>query len=150
MEKYRAEREKALTRFACAWALVLAILFWATSSSPEEWPVRFSIQWSFGPDAVSLMEDAASTRVAGEGVHGAEMVPASWTMGRVFDAPAARVSTNLIPGLRCGMKRLAAAGRESLERGASPTQFELVASLMRQGRTRVAMRMMVMSAEVRD
>jgi hypothetical protein len=140
-EKYRAEREKALTRVACAWALVLAILFWATSSSPDDWPVRFSIQWSFGADA-------ASTRAAGEGVHDA--VDVSRAMGQGFDAAAGRVWTSVIPGTFCsGVRRLIMASHEDLN-GATPAQFELVASLMRQGRTRVAMRMLVTSAEVRD
>lgn len=144
VEECRAEREMALTRAVCAWALVLAILFWATSSSPEDWPVRFSIQWSFGADA-----DA--TQVAGEGVHGVGMVHASRAMGQEFDRTAGRVWTNRMPGsLWSGVRRVVAVGRENLDGDATPAQFELVASLVRQGRTRVAMRMMVTSAEVRD
>ena len=140
----RAEREMALTRAVCAWALVLAILFWATSSSPEDWPVRFSIQWSFGADT-------ASTQVAGEGVHAAEMVHISRAMGQDLNATSGTVRMNGIPrSLLSGVRWLVALGRENPDRDASPARFELVASLVRQGRTRVAMRMMIASAEMRD
>ena len=52
VEESGADREMALTRIASAWALVLMILFWATTPLPEDRPIRFSIQGSLGGDVV--------------------------------------------------------------------------------------------------
>ena len=50
----RADRELALTRITSAWVTVLSILFWATTPSPGNRSIRFSIQGSLGGDVACV------------------------------------------------------------------------------------------------
>ena len=48
LEENTVDREMALKRIAFAWVVVLSILFWATTPSPENRPVRVPIHGTLG------------------------------------------------------------------------------------------------------
>jgi hypothetical protein len=79
VEENAAEREIAVTRIALAWALVLVILFWITSSPPltESRSVQFLIRGTLGGG------DAA-TQSGGECGESTRMIRASLPMPEVF------------------------------------------------------------------
>ena len=80
VEENAADREIAVTRIALAWALVLVILFWITSSPPltESRSIEFLIRGSLGGDD-------ASTQSGGECGEGTRVIRASLPMPQVFD-----------------------------------------------------------------
>ena len=83
-----ADREMALTRITSAWVIVLSILFWASTPSPGNRSIRFSILGSFGGDVVCVGSE-------GECAEGTEMIRTA--MPQEFDAPPAmtwKVSTD--------------------------------------------------------
>jgi len=75
MEARAADREMF---FASAWTLVLVILFWATTPSPENRPIQFSIQGSLGGDVACSEGD-------GECAEATEMIRIA--MPQAFNAP---------------------------------------------------------------
>jgi hypothetical protein len=78
VEESAANREIAFMRAASALVLALVILFWATTPSPENRSIRFSIQGSLGGD-VACAEDED------ECAEGLEMIRIA--MPQEFDAP---------------------------------------------------------------
>ena len=138
-EESAAEREIAFTRVILAWVLVLVILFWITStpSPTESSSVQFLIRGSLGGGD-------ASTQREGECAEGTEVIRASQTMAQDFNAPHAMVWA--VPkqvALWWGPKGIAA----TIERGGPAPQLEMMATFAEEGTTRLAMRMVFVSAE---
>jgi hypothetical protein len=124
LEENAADREIAVTRVASAWALVLVILFWITSSPPltENRSIQFLIRGSLGGGN-------ASTQGQGECADGTEMLRASLPMPQVFDV----------------------AGRMMGEAWADPKPFAMTATFAGEdGKARLSMRMVFVPAEARD
>jgi hypothetical protein len=124
VEENAAEREIAVTRIALAWALVLVILFWITSSPPstESRSIQFLIRGSLGGDD-------ASTQSWGECGEGTRMIRASLPMPQVFDV----------------------ARRMMGEAWADPKPFAMTATFAGEdGKARLSMRMAFVAAEARD
>ena len=85
VEESAAEREIAFTRVISAWAFVLVILFWITSTPPptEGRPVQL---WICGSLVQGSFDGGdPSTQSAGEREEGTEMIRASLAMPQVFD-----------------------------------------------------------------
>jgi hypothetical protein len=84
-EESAADREIAFTRLISAWAFVLVILFWITSTPPpvEGRPVQLWIRGSLVQG--SLDGGDPSTQSEGEREEGTEMIRASLAMPQVFD-----------------------------------------------------------------
>jgi hypothetical protein len=85
VEESAADREIAFTRVILAWAFVLVILFWITSTPPptEGRSVQLWIRGSLVQG--SLDGGDPSTQTEGEREDGAEMIRASLAMPQVFD-----------------------------------------------------------------
>jgi uncharacterized protein YndB with AHSA1/START domain len=81
-----ADREMAFTWITSAWIIVLSILFWATTPSPRNRSIRFSIQGNLAGDVVCAGNE-------GECAEGTEMIRTG--MPQEFDAPPAMVWTVL-------------------------------------------------------
>jgi hypothetical protein len=81
-EESAAEREVAFTRVISAWAFVLVILFWITSTPPptEGRSVQLWIRGSLVQGSLD-----GGTQSEGESEEGAEMIRASLAMPQVFD-----------------------------------------------------------------
>jgi hypothetical protein len=86
VEESAADREIAFTRVISAWAFVLVILFWITSTPPpaEGRPVQLWICGSLVQG--SLDGGDPSTRSEGEREEGTEIIRASLAIPQVFDA----------------------------------------------------------------
>ena len=124
MEENAADREIAVTRVALAWALVLVILFWITSSPPltESRSVQFLIRGSLGGGD-------ASTQSGGECEEGMRMIRASLPMPEVFDV----------------------ARRMMGKAWADPKPFAMTATFADEdGKAVLSMRMAFVSAEARN
>ena len=138
-EESAVEREIAFTRVILAWALVLVILFWITStpSPAESSSVRILIRGSlFGGDAFTQRE--------GECAGGTEMICTSPAMAQDFNAPQAMVWTDPKQvALWWGPKGVTA----SIERGGPVPQFEVMATFAEEGKTRLTMRMVFASGD---
>jgi hypothetical protein len=145
VEESAAAREIAFTRVILAWALVLVILFWITStpSPAESSSVRIWIRGSlFGGDA--------STQSERECAEGTELIRASLAMPRDFYAPHAMVWTDpkqvALWWGSWGSKGFTA----TIERGGPAPLFEMMATFAEGGRTRLTMRMILLPAEGSD
>jgi len=141
-EERAAERDIAFTRIILAWALVLVILFWITSTPPstESRAVQFLIRGS-------LEGGGASTQSGGECAEGTQMIRASQAMAQAFNAPQAMVWT--------APKQVALWWRPrgitaTIERGESAPKVEMTADFAKEGRTRLTMRMVLTLVERRD
>jgi hypothetical protein len=139
-EESAAEREITLTRVTSAWVLVLVILFGVTTPLTENRSIQFSIRTSLGGGV-------ASTPSEGECVEGAAMIRTSQAMAQDFNALHAMVWTDA--------KQLALwwwpkGFTATIERGGPAPQFEMMATFAEEGKTRLAMRMVFVSAEGRD
>ena len=124
VEENAADREIAVTRVALAWALVLVILFWITSSPPltESRSVEFLIRGSLGGGD-------ASTQSGGECGEGTRMIRASLPMPPVFDV----------------------ARRMMGEAWADPKPIAMTATFAGEdGKARLSMRMVFVPAGARD
>jgi hypothetical protein len=79
-EESAADREIAFTRVISAWAFVLVILFWITSTPPstEGRSVQLWIRGSLGGGDASTQSECAE---------GAEILRASLAMPQVFEVP---------------------------------------------------------------
>jgi uncharacterized protein YndB with AHSA1/START domain len=75
-----ADREMALTWVTSAWIIVLSILFWATTPSPGNRSIRFSIQGNLAGDVVCAGNE-------GECAEGTDMIRTG--VPQEFDAPPA-------------------------------------------------------------
>ncbi len=138
-EESAVEREIAFTRVILAWALVLVILFWITStpSPAESSSVQFLIRGSLGGGD-------ASTQREGECAGGTEVIRATQTMAQDFSAPHAMVWTDPKQvALWWGRKGFTA----TIERGGPVPQFEMMATFAAEGKTRLTMRMIFSSAQ---
>jgi hypothetical protein len=138
-EESAAEREIAFTRAILAWVLVLVILFWITStpSPSESSSVQFLIRGSLGGGDASTQRDGEC----------AEVIRTSQTMAQDFNAPHAMVWTDPKQvALWWGPKGFTA----TIERGEPAPQFEMMATFAEEGKTRLAMGMVFVSAEGRD
>jgi hypothetical protein len=122
VEENAADREIAVTRVALAWALVLVILFWITSTPPStesRW-VRILIGGDLGGGDDSAQRECAE---------GAETISASLAMPQVFDV----------------------ARRMMGEAWADPKPFAMTATFAGEdGKARLSMRMVLGPAEARD
>jgi hypothetical protein len=121
-EESAAEREIAFTRVILAWALVLVLLFWITSTPPstESSSVQFLIRGSFGGGDATAQSECAE---------GMEIVRASLAMPQVFEVPR----------------------RLMQEAWAGPKPLEMTAIFMGEdGKARLTMRMEFVSPEERD
>jgi type IV secretory pathway TrbD component len=124
-EESAADREIAFTRVILAWALVLVILFWITSTPPptEGRSVQLWIRGSLVQG--SLDGDDPSTQSEGESEEGTEIIRASLAMPQVF-----------------GVAR-----RTMRKAWTDPKQFEMTATFADEdGRTRLTMRMVFVPA----
>jgi hypothetical protein len=147
VEENAAEREIAFTRIILAWALVLVILFWITSTPPltESRSVQFLIRGILGGGD-------ASTQSGGECAESTQMIRASQSMAQDFNAPRALVPHALIwtdpkqVALWWGPRGFTAA----IERGGPAPQFEMMAAFAEEGKTRLAMGMVFVPAEGGD
>jgi hypothetical protein len=139
-EESAAEPEIAFTRVISAWVLALIILFWITStpSPTESSSVQFLIRGSLGGDD-------ASTQGEGQCAEGPQVIRASLTMPHVFDVPMVWTDPKQV-ALRWGAKGFTA----TIERGGPVPQFEMMATFAEEGKTRLTMRMVFVSAEGRD
>ena len=129
VEENAAEREIAVTRIALAWALVLVILFWITSSPPltESRSIEFLIRGSLVHGSLGGAD--ASTESGGECEEGTRMIRASLPMPQVFDV----------------VRRMMG------EAWADPKPFAMTATFAGEdGKARLSMRMMFASEEARD
>jgi hypothetical protein len=129
VEENTAEREIAVTRLALAWAFVLVILFWITSTPPptEGRPVQLWIRGSLVQG--SLGGGDACTQSEEECAKGKEMIRASLAMPQVF-------------GVARRMMRKAWADAKPLEMTATFGDEDCKA--------RLTMRMVFVAAETRD
>jgi hypothetical protein len=123
------EESAAFTRVTLAWVLVLAILFWVTTPLPENRSIRFSIQGS-------LDGDVACTGSEGECAEDTEMIRTSQAMPQEFNARRAMVWTAWNDSKQVSLWR--------------PERLSMMAAFADKGKTRLAMRMVVGSAEARD
>ena len=84
-EESLADREIAFTRVISAWAFVLVILFWITSTPPptEGRSVQLWIRGSFVQGSLDGVDP--STESGGESEEGTEIIRASIAMPQVFD-----------------------------------------------------------------
>jgi hypothetical protein len=138
-EESAADREIAFTRIIFAWVLVLVILFWITStpSATESSSVQFLIRGSLGGGDASTQRDGEC----------AEVIRTSQTMAQDFNAPHAMVWTDPKQvALWWGPKGFTA----TIERGEPAPQFEMMATFAEEGKTRLAMGLVFVSAEGRD
>jgi hypothetical protein len=138
-EESAADREIAFTRIIFAWVLVLVILFWITStpSATESSSVQFLIRGSLGGGDASTQRDGEC----------AEVIRTSQTMAQDFNAPHAMVWTDPKQvALWWGSKGFTA----MIERGGPAPQLEMMATFAEEGKTRLAMGMVFVSAEGRD
>jgi len=125
LEEIKADREVALTRATLAWALVLVLLFWITSTPPpaETRSVQLWIRGSLvqgGPE-----EGDPST----QSEEGTEMIRASLAMPQAFDV----------------------ARRMMRKAWADPKPLEMTATLGDEDcKARLTMRMVFVAAETRD
>ena len=129
VEENAADREIAVTRVALAWALVLVILFWITSSPPLT--ESRSVQLWIGGSLVqgSLGGGDACTQSEEECAKGTEMIRASLAMPQVFDV------------LRRMMRKA----------WADPKPLEMTATFGDEDcKARLTMRMVFVAAETRD
>jgi hypothetical protein len=121
-EESAVEREIAFTRVILAWALVLVILFWITSTpSPAESSlVRILIRGSLGGGDTSAQSECAE---------GTEIIRASLAMPQVFEVP-----------------------RRMMQKAwADPKPLEMTATFTGEdGRARLTMRMVFVTADARD
>jgi hypothetical protein len=141
-EESAVEREIGFTRTIFAWVLVLVVLFWITSTPPstESSSVQFLIRGSVGGGD-------AFTQGGGECPEGRQMIRASQTVARDFNAPHAMVWTDPKQvALWWGPKGFTA----TIERGRPAPQFEMMATFAEEGRTRLMMRMVFVPDEGRD
>jgi hypothetical protein len=123
-EESAAAREIAFTRVVLGWVLVLVILFWITSAPPstESRSVQVSIRGSLGGGGTSAQSE-------GESEEAKEIVRASLAMPQVFDV----------------------ARRMMGEAWADPKPYEMTATFAGgDGKARLTMRMVFVSAESRD
>jgi hypothetical protein len=138
VEESAAEREIAFTRVISAWVLVLVILFWITTPLIEDRSIRFSICGSLGGGVAST---------PGECAEGPEAIRASLAMPHVLDVPRGMVWTDPKQvALWWGSKGFTA----TIERGRPAPQFEMMATFAKEGKTRLTMRMVFLSAEGSD
>jgi hypothetical protein len=114
--------DRAFTRAISAWVLVLAILFWATTPSPENRSVLFSIRGS-------LDGDAACTGGKGECAEGREMICSFEAISQEFQALPAMVWKTWTD---------------------SKHMAEMVAGFAKEGKSQLTMQMVLESAEARD
>lgn len=124
VEENAADREIAVTRIALAWALVLVILFWITSSPSltESRSIQFLIRGSLGGDD-------ASTESGGECGEGTRMIRAYLPMPQVFDVARRMIG----------------------KAWADPKPFAMTATFAGEdGKALLSMRMVFVAAEARD
>jgi hypothetical protein len=139
-EENAVEREIASTRVISAVVLALVILFGITTPWTEDRSIWFSIRGSLGGDD-------ASTPVEGECAGGTEMIRASQTRAQDFNAPHAMVWANPKQvALWWGAKGFTA----TIERVGPAPQVDMMATFAEEGKTRLVMRMVFVSAEGRD
>ena len=124
------EESAVFTRVILAWVSVLAILFWVTTPLPENRSIRFSIQGSLGGDV-------ACTGSEGECAEGTEMIRTSQAMPQEFNAPHAMVWK-------------AWTDPKQVSPWLWPERLTMMATFAEEGKTRLAMRMVFVSAEARD
>jgi hypothetical protein len=125
-EESAAEREIAFTRVISAWAFVLVILFWITSTPPptEGRSVQLWIRGSLVQGSLD-----GGTQSEGESEEGAEMIRASLAMPQVFDV----------------------ARRMMRKAWADPKPLEMTATFGDEDcKARLTMRMVFVAAEERD
>jgi hypothetical protein len=125
-EESAAEREIAFTRVISAWAFVLVILFWITSTPPptEGRSVQLWIRGSLVQGSLD-----GGTQSEGESEEGAEMIRASLAMPQVFDV----------------------ARRMMRKAWADPKPLEMTATIGDEDcKARLTMRMVFVAAETRD
>ena len=123
-EESTADREVALLRVTSAWVLVLVVLFGVTSAPPptESRSIQFSIRGNLGGGGASAQSEGGCA-------DGTEMIRASLAMPQVFDV----------------------ARRMMGEAWADPKPFEMTATFAGEdGKARLTMRMVFVSAEPRD
>jgi hypothetical protein len=128
-EESAADREIAFTRVILAWALVLVILFWITSTPPptEGRSVQLWIRGSLVQG--SLDGGDPPTPSEGESEEGTEIIRASLAMPQVFDV----------------------ARRMMRKAWADPKPLEMTAIFGDEDcKARLTMRMVLASAEARD
>jgi hypothetical protein len=152
VEQESAAEREIETRVIVACVLVLVILFWITSTpSPTEGSsVQFLIRGSLGGDDASTQREA-------ECAESAESIRSSQAMAQDFGAsqvvaPHAMIAPHTLiwtdpkqVALWWGPNGIMAA----IERRPAP-QFEMMAAFAEERKTRVAMRMVFVPAEVRD
>jgi hypothetical protein len=136
LEESVFDREIAFTRVTTALVFVLIILFVITTPLIEDQSIRISI--------CGLGGGVASTPGEGECAEGREVIRASLAMPHEFDVPMVWTDPKQV-ALWWGSKGFTA----TIERG-RPAPLEKMATFAEQGKTRLTMRMVFVSAEGRD
>lgn len=149
-ERNTADREMALTRITSAWVIVLSVLLWATTSSPGNRSIRFSIQGSFGGDIVCVGSE-------GECAEDTEMMRTAMRQefdvrtGRAWrlvmhgpddtDYPNKGASTGAVSCERIGFELT------SSKRGIPAMQVEMMGTSVKEGKAQLTMRMVFVSSQ---
>jgi hypothetical protein len=131
-----ADREMVLTQITSAWVIVLSILFWATTPSPGNRSIRFSIRGSLGGDV-------ACVGSKGECAEGTEIIRTA--MPQEFDVRNGRAWRLVMHGPDGGYYPVSyeRIGYElaSSKRDVPATQVEMVATFGKEGQAQLTMRM---------
>jgi hypothetical protein len=143
VEESTADREAAFARVTSVCVLVLVILFGVTTPSTENQPIRFSIRGSLGGGVAStLSEDECAT--------GTEMIRASLATPQEFPTPRTTVWRAWTDPKQVSLWWAPRGFTTTIERDGPAPQFEMMATFAEEGKTRLTMRMVFVSAEGRD